>query len=134
LCRRAEELQLADDVEFLGEVPDPSGYVRSLDLYLNTSRHEGLPLSVLEAMALGTPVVAPKVGGIPEVVTHAADGLLVDGRDPVSFAEACLRILSDDDARRRLGTNARRTVADRFASVTMAKAYHRLYLRLCGPS
>jgi glycosyltransferase involved in cell wall biosynthesis len=134
LRRRAEELQVADEMAFLGHVPDASVYVRSLDLYLNTSKHEGLPLSVLEAMALGTPVVAPKVGGIPEVVTHGTDGLLVEGRDPASFAAACLRILSDDDTRHRLGAGARQTVVDRFASVTMAKAYHQLYLCLCGPS
>jgi len=65
-----------------GHVEDMLTFYRSLDLYLNTSVHEGIPMSILEAMAHGLPVVAPDVGGISEIISNGEDGYLVDTRDP----------------------------------------------------
>ena len=64
-------------------------FYHSLDLYLNTSVHEGIPMSILEAMAYSLPVVAPDVGGISEVVSNSEDGYLIEKRDPKAFAEKC---------------------------------------------
>jgi glycosyltransferase involved in cell wall biosynthesis len=99
-------LGLGDRFRFLGYVPDPAAVVVAADVFVLTSRHEGLPISLLEAMALGVPPVATAVGGIPEVVTDGVDGVLVAPGDPEAVAGA-LRGLVDDPARRRaLGERA----------------------------
>jgi glycosyltransferase involved in cell wall biosynthesis len=89
LARKAAALNIHECVEFVAPRPDPFDYYRSLDLYLNTSVHEGLPLSVVEAMACGKPVVSAAVGGVPEIVADGEDGFLVEGRDAERFAERC---------------------------------------------
>lgn len=86
---------LSGRFDLLGHTEDIAGFLRGLDLYVNTSRHEGIPMSVLEAMACGLPVVAPRVGGLSEIVEHGRQGFLIEGSSPEKFAEACLRILGD---------------------------------------
>lgn len=131
LQKRIEALGLSDCVELLPARQDPHPYYRSLDVYLNTSLHEGLPLSILEAMGAGTPVVAPSVGGIPEIVSHGIDGLLVDSSEPREFARSCIRLLGNDALRAGMGERARQSVAVRFRDTLMAEKYHNLYLELC---
>ena len=127
LMRRVKDLQLEGMVEF--EVPraDPQEYYESLDLYMNTSVHEGIPLSILEAMASGIPVVAPQVGGIPEIITHGEHGLLVNSRNPEEFANRCLELIRDPQHRIAMGRKAYERVASSFSSNQMAEAYRRLY-------
>jgi glycosyltransferase involved in cell wall biosynthesis len=130
LVARARALKLDDCIEFRPASPDPVQYYRSLDLYLNTSLHEGLPLSILEAMACATPVVAPRVGGIPEIVSDGAEGLLVESSDPQDFTRSCLSVLTNSWLRSAMGERARRTVAAHFRDTQMAEAYGDLYLEL----
>ena len=106
---------------------DPSAYYESLDLYINTSLHEGIPMSILEAMAAGKPVVAPRVGGIPEIVTDGEEGLLVDARTPPAFGAACMRLMNDPSLRARMGERAKEKVAASFSADAMAAHYRRLY-------
>ena len=127
LAQRATALSLRDCVEFLTPRPDPFPYYQSLDLYLNTSRHEGIPLSVIEAMACGTPVVSSAVGGIPEIMTDGEHGFLVKGRDANSFAARCISLMGDDPLRRTMGERASAWARSRFSAAAMARAYHRLY-------
>ncbi len=127
LMRKAVDLGLGGDVEFMSPVPDPFPYYRSLDLYLNTSIHEGIPMSLLEAMSCGIPVVAPRVGGIPEIVSHMESGLLVDGRRVEGFVEMCLTLINDRDLRTTLGRNASKRVTTCFSSSRMAESYRALY-------
>jgi L-malate glycosyltransferase len=127
LGRRVAELGLGDCVEFLAPRQDPIPYYRSLDLYINTSLHEGIPLSVLEAMACGIPVVSSAVGGIPEIVTHGQHGFLVEGRDPDRFAEPCRTLMQDDALRRRIGEQAAASTCAHFSASAMARAYRQLY-------
>ena len=127
LGRQAARLGIGDGVELLAPRPDPFGYYRSLDLYLNTSVHEGLPLSVVEAMACGKPVVSAAVGGIPEIVTHGEHGFLVEGRDPGRFAERCLTLMRDNRLRRKMGEDAAVAARSRLSAEAMAQAYRRLY-------
>ena len=76
LIAAANRMGMQEFVTFLPPVPDPGDYYASIDIYVNTSSHEGIPLSILEAMSCGLPVVAFRVGGIPEIITHGKDGLL----------------------------------------------------------
>jgi glycosyltransferase involved in cell wall biosynthesis len=132
LLARAAALDLDGCFALLPPRPDPLAYYQSLDVYLNTSLHEGLPLSVLEAMACGTPVVAARVGGMPEVVGDGVSGLLIDDSAPESFANACLRLLAAADLRSAMGQQGRRRVEAEFSDTQMADAYRQLYLELGG--
>jgi glycosyltransferase involved in cell wall biosynthesis len=127
LGRQAVRLGIADAVEFLQPRPDPFEYYRSLDLYLNTSIHEGLPLSVVEAMACGKPVVSAAVGGIPEIVTHGRDGFLVQGRDPGRFAAHCLALMQDNRLCRMMGEQAAAAARSGLSAEGMARQYRELY-------
>jgi glycosyltransferase involved in cell wall biosynthesis len=85
------------------------------EVALLPSRMEGFSQSLLEAMALGKPVIASNAGGNPELVTHETDGLLVPPLNPRAWAGAIERLLSDPSAAARLGTAARRTARERFS-------------------
>jgi L-malate glycosyltransferase len=131
LAGQAARLGLGDSLELLPPRADPSGYYRSLDLYLTTSVHEGLPLSVVEAMACGKPVVSAAVGGIPEIVVDGEDGFLVDGRDPATFADRCHALIRDERRRVAMGQHALTTARTRLSAAAMAEGYRRLYEE-CG--
>jgi glycosyltransferase involved in cell wall biosynthesis len=130
LARRVKELGLDEKVRLEAPRADPFTYYTSLDLYLNTSLHEGLPLSILEAMACGKPVVAPKVGGLPEIITHAEEGFLVESRSPKDFAEWCVKLIRNKELRTIMGQKALKKVTKSFSSHLMADSYHRLYQTL----
>ncbi|MHB8481168.1 MAG: glycosyltransferase family 4 protein [Nitrospiria bacterium] len=127
LKARAKELMILEQVEFLSPRTDPFPYFRSLDLYLNTSLHEGIPLSVLEAMACGKPVVAPHVGGLPEIITDGREGFLVKKRDPSAFAGPALSLVKDPKLRILMGSNSFKKVQSDFNSGKMAESYCRIY-------
>ena len=99
LRARHTALGLGDRFRFLGYHPDPPAVVAGADVFALTSRHEGLPIALLEAMALGVPPVASSVGGVSEVVTDGVDGILLEPGDPDALADA-LRALAGDAARR----------------------------------
>ncbi len=134
LIRRVQDLQLEGIVEFEMPRADPQEYYESLDLYMNTSVHEGIPLSILEAMASGLTVVAPNVGGIPEIIAHGEHGFLVSNRDPEEFANRCLELIREPYLRIAMGRKAYERVASSFSGNQMAEAYHHLYRSLnAGP-
>lgn len=121
---------LADRFVLKGMVRDILGFYRGLDVYLNTSVHEGIPMSVLEAMALGIPPVVPRVGGLPEMITDGVEGFLVDGRDPEPFVRRCLELFRDCGLRRRMGLAARQRVVERFSVARMVDGYMDVYRQL----
>ncbi|MFN0152122.1 MAG: glycosyltransferase family 4 protein [bacterium] len=97
-----------------------------------TSRAEGLPLVLLEAMAAGVPIVAPAVGGIPEVVTDGETGLLLRTRDPAEFASAAARVRGDANLRARLVANGRKRVEEVFSESAMLEKTMAVYAE-CAP-
>lgn len=123
---------LDEVVSFADPCADPTEFYRSLDLYLNTSRHEGIPLSLLEAMACGTPVVAPAVGGIPEILREQHEGGLVTERSAGAFAEACRQVMHDRVVYDSMRIRARKRVESEFSSEKMATSYLALYRKLSG--
>jgi len=93
------------------------------------SRWEGLPVVLLEALALGVPAVAASVGGVPEIVEPGVGGMLVADRSPQSFVDAVEKLLDDPALRRRLGDSGRDRVAERFTLERCLDRYRALYLR-----
>lgn len=106
LERLVIELGIDEAVTFAGEVADVRPYIASGHVVALTSEHEGMPNAVLEGMAMGRPIVATAVGGIPELVRHEVEGLLAEG-DPGAIAEALVRVLGDAVLLAELGSAAR---------------------------
>lgn len=102
-------------------------FYQGLDLYINTSIHEGLPMSILEAMAHGLPIIAPNIGGIKEILQDGIEGYLVDGRNPKMFSEKCIQLASDKNLRRTMGKASREKIINEFSLEKMAKNYYDLY-------
>jgi glycosyltransferase involved in cell wall biosynthesis len=94
------------------------------------SKSEGLPNAVLEAMAARRPVVAARVGGIPELIEDGRSGVLVASREPSAFADAIEPLLADPDRADALGECAGRVARERFSLAQMVQAHRQLYLRL----
>ena len=123
-------LGLDSVVRLAGVRTDVPELLAAADLFVLSSRSEGLPLSILEAMATGLPVVASRVGGVPEVVVDGETGLLVPPGDPGSLARAIERLLDDSALRRRLGAAGRARVAEHFDLASAQRAHLDLYRSL----
>jgi glycosyltransferase involved in cell wall biosynthesis len=114
---------LGDRVSFLGALPRDRvlGLLRAADAAVLTSAWENFPHGVVEALAVGTPVIATRTGGVAEVVHDGDNGLLVDPGDAAAFAGAVRRYLADDALRERLRAAAAASVADYDADVVYAR-------------
>jgi len=128
------ESRLEERFRLCGFLEDMGAFYRGLDLYLTTSFHEGIPMTVLEAMASGLPVVAPGVGGLKEIIAHGVEGFLVGTRDPIEYAQRCLDLHKDHALRQRMGSAARQRVVEEFSLARMAERYYRLYQTTLGSS
>jgi glycosyltransferase involved in cell wall biosynthesis len=131
LEKAIDECGLAGRFALKGHLDDMNSFYRGLDIYLNTSVHEGIPMTILEAMARGLPVIAPQVGGIGEIIEDGVEGFLVSNRDPKAFAEKCL-LLQDAELRQHMGQAARAKVERGFSAEHMARKYYQLYRELAG--
>ena len=109
--RLADDLGLNGSVVFAGFRDDAPRLTASADVFVLPSEHEGLPIALLEAMALGRAVVATDVDGIPEAVRDGVDAVLVGPRDPDALASAIVSLLEDPALRERLGASARARAA-----------------------
>jgi len=132
LERRAREMGVADRVTFLGHRTDIPALLHGADLAVLPSLYEGLPLSLVEAMAAARPVVATDVGGSREVVIHGVTGLLVPPGDPEALAGAIGRVASDPALAARFGAEGRRRVEADFTAEAMVARVEALYARLLG--
>ncbi|MDW8106406.1 MAG: glycosyltransferase [Armatimonadota bacterium] len=121
------ELGIADKVRFLGVRADIPEVLNASDIFVLSSRWEGNPMSVMEAMAAGLPVVATAVGGVPELVEEGITGLLVPSEDIAALTQALQRLVDDPDLRATMGSHARRIAQERFDARVMTRAYEALY-------
>ena len=133
LQRRAAEDDLEGRVEFLGRVAPAWPALTGVQVFALSSRSEGLPISVLEAMALALPVVATAVGGLPEVVQDGATGFLVKrtkdrAADAAALAGRLSGLLKDADLRRRMGEAGKKRVTEQFSSQVAGKN-HAVHIR-----
>ena len=127
LRQLTSELGIGAHVQFLGMMRDVPALLANAGLFVLSSVSEGVPLTLLEAMACGLPVVATRVGGIPEVVVDAETGTLVQPGDPVALAAAIVRLVADDERSRQMGAAGRRRVERLFEIRQMVAAYERMY-------
>ena len=126
------ELGVAGIVELAGEVPDVRPYLAESDVFVLSSRSEGMPLSVLEAMAAELPVVASAVGGLNEVVVDGETGLLTEAGNVGSLTDALERLIGDLELRTRLGTGGRLRAEQEYARSRWRTAHLGLYRTLLG--
>lgn len=122
---------LEDHLRVLGFRQDVAAVLAASDALVLSSDHEGLPVAIMEAFALGVPVVSTAVGGIPEAITDGVEGLLVPPRDPAALAAAIDRITTDGDLRRRLGQGSARR-ASAFDARTVTAGIEELYRAAVG--
>ena len=132
VARYALALNLGTRVSLPGWI-DRSGaraLMRRASVFVLPSYAEALPVSLLEAMAEGCPVIATRVGGIPDVITDEVDGLLVPAGNPEALAAAIARVLRDPAFARALGNTARETIANRYAAERSLERLEHLYAGL----
>ena len=123
----AARLGIRDKVVFHGSQTDVHPYLHDADVFLLPSSFEGMPMTIIEAMGTGLPIVASAVGGVPDMLENDVSGILVPC-EPEAVAQAVLRLLDDEAFRRRLGTNARQA-SQMFGAEHMAQCYSDLYTR-----
>jgi glycosyltransferase involved in cell wall biosynthesis len=116
----------------LGARADIPVLLNALDIFVLPSLSEGLPMSVLEAIACGLPVVATEVGGMPEVVVHGHTGLLVSSQDVEQLTAALVTLIQQPGLRRRLGRQGRARAVAHFSLQRMVHDYQLLYESLLG--
>jgi glycosyltransferase involved in cell wall biosynthesis len=129
LLHRRRELELDACVHLPGFVDDVLPKLASCDVFVLSSRTEGLGTSILDAMALGRCVVATRAGGIPDAIEDGETGLLVAAAAPLELAAALKRVAQDEPLRRRLGDRARAAVREFDVQLTVART-HAVYAEL----
>lgn len=125
---QAAKLGIAEQVHFLGYRPDALGLVRLLDVFLLTSRWEGMPYSILEAMALAKPIVATSAVGTSDVLEHNITGMLATVGDVETLAAHAYELLCNETQARELGERALHAVQTRFSQQRMLDRTSQLYL------
>jgi glycosyltransferase involved in cell wall biosynthesis len=131
--REALRIGVADAVRFVGFL-DLAGKRRegeAADIFINTNRIDNTPVSVIEACAMGLPVVSTDVGGIRDLLTDGVSGLLVPDDDPQAMADAVLRLVGDPQLAERLSTNGRK-VAEASSWEQVQVQWERLFAQLGG--
>jgi glycosyltransferase involved in cell wall biosynthesis len=121
------ELGLTDRVEFLGWRSDLASLYRRMHVFVLTSINEGTPVSLIEAMAAGVPVVASSVGGVPDVVDAGVTGVLVPPRQPEAVAAAIVAAIVEPDRAAVMAARARQSVRERFDSARLVQETEAMY-------
>ncbi len=121
------ELGLGGRVMLLGQRDDVRSLLAEADIFCLFTKWEGLPISVIEAMLAGLPVVANAVGGVPEIVEHGKTGFLLGGFDAAEAAGVLGRLIREKELRRTMGENGRAAALAGFSLDGMVDGYRRLY-------
>lgn len=130
LERRAADLGLAGRVHFLGWRRDLEAILAGLDVVVCSSRNEGTPVALIEAMAAGVPILSTAVGGVPDLVDHGQTGYLVPAGDPAALAEGLRAVLADPAGAARRAAAARPAVLARHGVGTLVARVEALYTTL----
>ncbi len=131
---RARGLGIYDKCSFVGKQPKIVDYLSAADVLLLPSDHESFGLAALEAMACEVPVIASRVGGIPEVVTDGETGFLSEVGDVNKMAEDAARLLNDSELRKKMGRQARESAVSRYRTDIVIPQYIQYYEKVLGKS
>jgi glycosyltransferase involved in cell wall biosynthesis len=126
----ASEFGIANCVHFLGQRADIPELLATLDVFILTSHNEANPVSILEALAAGKPVVSTRVGSIPETVINGETGFLIEPGDESAMSRRVAELLLDPAKAQRLGINGRRLVASQWSVDSMVAGYEALVEQL----
>ena len=118
-------------VSLPGWVADPDSYLSEADIFVLPSYFEGLPMSILEAESWGLPVIATRVGGIPEIVRDGESGFLIEPGDIDSLADRLKRLAQDESLRNRMGHHGYTIVREQCREEVVARQLAKIYERLC---
>ena len=127
LRAQAASLGIADRVLFAGYIPDTRIVYSAADILLMPSRFEGLPMTLLESMAMGLPIVASNLDGIAEVITDTYEGLLAEPGNAATFTSQVIRLLRDPDFAAQLAINARTKIESNHSVEIMTTAVESIY-------
>ena len=124
-------LSLEEYVKFVGKVPNEKvpEYMAASDVFVLPSLSEGFPVTVLEAMASGVPIIATNVGGLPEIIKDGENGFLVEPKNPEKIAEKVLLILEDDGLRERISRNNKEKVKG-YSWESVIERLEKVYLKI----
>jgi glycosyltransferase involved in cell wall biosynthesis len=135
LRAQVREYNLDKKVLFLGHRDDGYDILKLIDLFVLPSLNEGIPMVLLEALALARPVIASRVGGIPEVIEDGVSGLLVTPGREDELAQSCVALMDNYNFAQELGIAGRKRVEERFSARVMAEKVAEVYRTLvCGES
>ena len=127
-----EQKGLRDKIMLAGGRSDMGNVYASMDIFVLPSLNEGLPMTVLEAMAASKPVIATRVGAIPRLIEEGKNGLLVNPGDAAALRDAIARLLGDDDLCRRMAARGHESVAENYTAGAMARQYRAMYDEVLG--
>jgi glycosyltransferase involved in cell wall biosynthesis len=126
----AQELKINEHLSFVGFHTDVPAVLNAIDIYCLPSLWEGLPIGILEAMAMKKPVVATPVDGTKEIITHEKTGLLFPEKNHHALADALIRLIQDVRLREQLGNQARAEIEKTFSTDRVAREVAREYLKI----
>ena len=127
LLELRNKLELDDVVLFLGFCDDTAEFLNGIDVFLLSSTSEGCPVSVIEAMSAGVPLVVTDCGGLLEMVKDDVDALVCPAYSPQALADAIIRLINAPELGAKLVANARETVSSRFTMDAMLNSYEGVY-------
>lgn len=131
LEKSSQDLSIENLVHFIGHKENAWKYMQDLNVLVLPSLWEGLPNVIMEAMAVGVPVVATNVGGVPELIKNGETGFLVEPKNPKTLAEKIEHVLNlPEEERNRVGEKARRVVKEKFSIEKMVNEHEGLYKKL----
>lgn len=125
IIEKVKELNIEQSVEFLGEQPNVYSYLNDSDIFIFPSLWEGMPITLIEAMATGLPIVATEVGGIPDMIENNVSGLLVSNNKE-DISKAIIKLIKDENLRAKIGKNAFYS-SKKFSMQNMSNDYMRIY-------
>jgi glycosyltransferase involved in cell wall biosynthesis len=121
------ELHIEKSVRLLGQIDDVANFIQHVNFTVLSSKTEGLPLCVLESLALEKPVIATSVGDIPEIIVDGLNGLLVPPQNAEKLADAIERLITNPSGTREMGVRGRKIIEDKFSLDTMARETEKEY-------
>lgn len=127
LANQAKRLGIENQIIFPGFVRDMPDVLACLDIFVIPSIAEGLSITTIEAMAAGLPVIASRVGGLPELVDEGVTGYLVEPRNPSALAQAILKMMNEPEKARTMGENGRALACRNFSTETMISNTCKVY-------